>query len=41
MTPAVLLEHFAVSYAEGHGRARDRFDELVRLLRSPRPGKGY
>ena len=41
MTPAVLLEHFGVSYAEGHGRARDRFDELVGLLRSPRPGKGY
>ena len=41
MTPAMLLEHFGVSYAEGHGRARDRFDELVGLLRSPRPGKGY
>ena len=41
MTPAMLLEHFAVSYAEGHGRAHDRFDELVGLLRSPRPGKGY
>ena len=41
ITPAVLLEHFGVSYAGGHVRARDRFDELVGLLRSPRPSKGY
>ena len=41
IAPAVLLEHFGVAYAEGHVRARDRFDELVGLWRLPTSGKGY
>ena len=41
ITPEVLLEHFGVAYAEGHVRARDRFDELVGLWRLPTSGKGY
>ena len=39
ITPAVLLSHFGVSYAEGYVRARERFDELVGLSRSSRSGE--